>query len=68
MTSSMPQGSPMTIERLCRQARVSRAGYYRFWRASLRPGVGDAARGGGSATPTPNRPLDPNTHRDQVRQ
>jgi putative transposase len=34
MTSSMPQGSPLTIERLCRQARVSRAGYYRFWRAS----------------------------------
>lgn len=30
----MPQGSPVTIERLCRQARVSRAGYYRFWRAS----------------------------------
>jgi putative transposase len=30
----MPQGSPLTIERLCRQARVSRAGYYRFWRAS----------------------------------
>ena len=34
MTTSMPQGSPATIERLCRQARVSRAGYYRFWRAS----------------------------------
>ena len=34
MTASMPQGSPLTIERLCRQARVSRAGYYRFWRAS----------------------------------
>jgi putative transposase len=34
MTSSMSQGSPVTIERLCRQARVSRAGYYRFWRAS----------------------------------
>lgn len=34
MTASMPQGSPMTIERLCRQAGVSRAGYYRFWRAS----------------------------------
>ena len=34
MTASMPQGSPMTIERLCRQARVSRAGYYRFWRHS----------------------------------
>ena len=34
MTASMPQGSPVTIERLCRQARVSRAGYYRFWRAS----------------------------------
>ena len=34
MTSSMPQGSPATIERLCRQAKVSRAGYYRFWRVS----------------------------------
>jgi transposase InsO family protein len=34
MTSSMSQGSPVTIERLCRQAGVSRAGYYRFWRAS----------------------------------
>jgi transposase InsO family protein len=34
MTSSMPQGSSATIERLCRQAKVSRAGYYRFWRAS----------------------------------
>ncbi|HEY2873851.1 MAG TPA: IS3 family transposase [Reyranella sp.] len=27
----MTQGSPATIERLCRQAGVSRAGYYRFW-------------------------------------
>jgi transposase InsO family protein len=34
MTSSLSQGIPVTIERLCRQARVSRAGYYRFWRAS----------------------------------
>lgn len=34
MTVSMPQGSPVTIERLCRQSGVSRAGYYRFWRAS----------------------------------
>jgi putative transposase len=34
MTSLMPQGSSATIERLCRQARVSRAGYYRFWRRS----------------------------------
>ena len=34
MTSSVPQGSPVTIERLCRQAKVSRAGYYRFWRNS----------------------------------
>jgi putative transposase len=34
MTSLVPQGSPVTIERLCRQAGVSRAGYYRFWRAS----------------------------------
>ena len=30
-------------------------------RANLRPGVGDAARDGGSATPTPNLPLDPKT-------
>jgi putative transposase len=30
----MPQGSSTPIERLCRQARVSRAGYYRFWRRS----------------------------------
>jgi putative transposase len=34
MTSSMPQGSSAPIERLCRQAKVSRAGYYRFWRTS----------------------------------
>ena len=34
MTSSLPQGCSTTIERLCRQAGVSRAGYYRFWRAS----------------------------------
>jgi transposase InsO family protein len=34
MTSSMPQGSSVTIERLCQQAKVSRAGYYRFWRNS----------------------------------
>jgi transposase InsO family protein len=34
MTSSMPQGNSVTIERLCRQAEVSRAGYYRFWRNS----------------------------------
>ncbi len=34
MTSSMPQGSSATIDRLCRQAKVSRAGYYRFWRNS----------------------------------
>ena len=33
MTSSVPQGQ-VTIERLCRLARVSRAGYYRFWQAS----------------------------------
>ncbi len=29
----MPQGQ-VTIERLCRLARVSRAGYYRFWQTS----------------------------------
>ncbi len=29
MTSSVPQGQ-VTIERLCRLARVSRAGYYRL--------------------------------------
>src|SRR5262245_28221752 len=34
MTASVTQGSPITIERLCRQAKVSRAGYYRFWRTS----------------------------------
>ena len=34
MTRSMLQGGPTTIERLCRLAQVSRAGYYRFWRAS----------------------------------
>jgi putative transposase len=33
MTSSMPQGH-VTIERLCRLARASRAGYYRFWQTS----------------------------------
>jgi len=33
MTSSVPQGQ-ITIERLCRLARVSRAGYYRLWQAS----------------------------------
>ena len=33
MTSSVPQGQ-VTIERLCRLARVSRAGYYRLWQAS----------------------------------
>jgi putative transposase len=30
----MPQGSSASIERLCRLAGVSRAGYYRFWRTS----------------------------------
>ena len=34
MTSSQSQGSSPTIERLCRIAGVSRAGYYRFWRRS----------------------------------
>jgi transposase InsO family protein len=33
MTSALPQGQ-ITIERLCRLARVSRAGYYRLWQAS----------------------------------
>lgn len=33
MTSALPQGQ-ITIERLCRLAGVSRAGYYRFWQAS----------------------------------
>jgi putative transposase len=33
MTGSLPQGH-VAIERLCRLARVSRAGYYRFWRLS----------------------------------
>jgi transposase InsO family protein len=35
-------------------------------RANLRPGVGDAALDKGSATPTPNLPLDPKTPRDQA--
>jgi len=34
MTSSLSQGCSPTIERLCQQAKVSRAGYYRFWRTS----------------------------------
>jgi putative transposase len=34
MTSSMSQGCGLVIGRLCRRADVSRAGYYRFWRAS----------------------------------
>jgi len=34
MTSRMSQGSSLSIERLCRLAGVSRAGYYRFWRRS----------------------------------
>ena len=35
MTSAMPQGCGPAIGRLCRRAGVSRAGYYRFWRASV---------------------------------
>jgi len=34
MTSSMSQGCSASIERLCRLAGVSRAGYYRFWHKS----------------------------------
>src|SRR5688572_28270477 len=34
MTSGMSQGGSVTIERLCRRAGVSRAGYYRTWQAS----------------------------------
>jgi putative transposase len=34
MTSRMSQGCSTSIERLCRLAGVSRAGYYRFWRKS----------------------------------
>ena len=34
MTSSLSQGCSTSIERLCRVAGVSRAGYYRFWRKS----------------------------------
>jgi transposase InsO family protein len=34
MTSRMSQGCSPSIERLCRLAGVSRAGYYRFWRRS----------------------------------
>jgi putative transposase len=33
MTSSLPQG-PLTVERMCFLGGVSRAGYYRRWRAS----------------------------------
>jgi transposase InsO family protein len=44
----------------------SPAQFEAWHRANSRPGVGDAARGGGSATPTPNRPLDPKTRRDQA--
>jgi putative transposase len=33
MTSCLPQGA-RSIDRLCRLAGVSRAGYYRFWRTS----------------------------------
>jgi putative transposase len=36
MTGCMSQGGPATIERLCRMAGVSRAGYYRSWRTSAR--------------------------------
>lgn len=34
MTGCIPQGCATSIERLCRLARVSRAGYYRFWHKS----------------------------------
>jgi transposase InsO family protein len=34
MTSRLSQGCSTTIDRLCGVAGVSRAGYYRFWRAS----------------------------------
>jgi len=34
MTSCLSQGCSTSIERLCRIAGVSRAGYYRFWRKS----------------------------------
>ena len=34
MTACMAQGCAPSIERLCRLAGVSRAGYYRFWRKS----------------------------------
>jgi putative transposase len=34
MTCSLSQGCSATIERLCRLAGVSRAGYYRLWRKS----------------------------------
>jgi putative transposase len=33
MTAALPQGE-LTIERMCKQAGVSRAGYYRYWAAS----------------------------------
>jgi putative transposase len=43
MASCLPQGH-VTIERLCRLARVSRAGYYRFWQASAPRQEDTAAR------------------------
>ena len=39
----MPQGS-LTIERLCRLAGVSRAGYYRHWRRERAAGQETAVR------------------------
>ena len=44
----------------------SPAQFEAWHRANSRPGVGDAALGKGSATPTPNLPLDPKSRRDQA--
>jgi len=63
------------IERIYNTQRLHTALDYRspaqfeaWHRARMLPGVGDAALDKGSATPTPNHPLDHNTHRDQARQ
>jgi putative transposase len=45
----------------------SPAQFEAWHRANRLPGVGDAARSGGSATPTPNLPLDPKTPQAQAR-
>jgi hypothetical protein len=57
MTSSLSQGCSTSIERLCRVAGVSRAGYYRFWRKSAPRQhdmtVRDGLVSGGFVSPAP---------------